>query len=97
MTMHKTNELKLCGQSKRSPLGSNLVEQTPECVLNGRVRSLRCFLCRSSHGVCSGLTTQAQRPGARDAWIATATLSPGSLQRLVRPSSFVIHYSKSRT
>jgi hypothetical protein len=24
-------------------------------------------------------TTQAQRPGARDAWIATATLPPGSL------------------
>src|SRR6478672_5870755 len=26
------------------------------------------------------LTTQAQRPGARDATIATATLTPGSLQ-----------------
>ena len=33
---------------------------------------------------CS-LTTQAQRPGARDARIATATLPPGSLQRMVRP------------
>ena len=31
-------------------------------------------------------TTQAQRPGARDATIATATLSPGSLQRMVEPS-----------
>src|SRR5205823_590200 len=31
----------------------------------------------------SGLTTQAQRPGARDATIATATLMPGSLQRMV--------------
>src|SRR5213596_929917 len=31
------------------------------------------------------LTTQAQRPGARDATIATATLPPGSLQRMVRP------------
>src|SRR5262245_61634603 len=30
------------------------------------------------------LTTQAQRPGARDTTIATATLSPGSLQRMVR-------------
>ena len=32
------------------------------------------------------LTTQAQRPGARDATIATATLPPGSLQRMVRPT-----------
>jgi len=32
----------------------------------------------------SGLTTQAQRPGPRDATIATATLMPGSLQRMVR-------------
>ena len=32
----------------------------------------------------SGLTTQAQRPGARDATIATATPPPGSLQRMVR-------------
>jgi len=31
-----------------------------------------------------GLTTQAQRPGARDAMMATATLPPGSLQRMVR-------------
>src|SRR5207248_877494 len=31
------------------------------------------------------LTTQAQRPGARDAVIATTTLPPGSLQRMVRP------------
>jgi len=31
------------------------------------------------------LTTQAQRPGARDATIATTTLPPGSLQRMVRP------------
>jgi hypothetical protein len=33
------------------------------------------------------LTTQAQRPGAWDATIATATLSPGSLQRMVRRRS----------
>src|SRR5207245_7601586 len=32
-----------------------------------------------------GLTTQAQRPGARDARIATTALSPDSLQRMVRP------------
>src|ERR1041384_100302 len=30
------------------------------------------------------LTPQAQRPGARDATIVTATLPPGSLQRMVR-------------
>src|SRR5438093_10118697 len=29
-------------------------------------------------------TTQAQRPGPRDAWIATWTRWPGSLQRMVR-------------
>jgi hypothetical protein len=34
---------------------------------------------------CEAALTQAQRPGARDATIATATLSPGSLQRMVRP------------
>src|SRR5438445_12149600 len=38
-----------------------------------------------AHGVQSGLTTQAQRPGPRDAWIATWTRWPGSLQRMVRP------------
>ena len=32
-----------------------------------------------------GLTTQAQRPGAREATIVTATLPPGSLQQIVRP------------
>ena len=37
------------------------------------------------HSVRVGLTTQAQRPGARDATIATATPPPGSLQRMVRP------------
>ena len=42
---------------------------------------------RELHGVRSGLTTQAQRPGARDVWTATATLPPGSLQRMVRPQS----------
>src|SRR5437773_1352406 len=35
-------------------------------------------------GVFRGLTTQPQRRGARDATIATATLMPGSLQRMVR-------------
>jgi hypothetical protein len=35
-------------------------------------------------GVHNSLTTQAQRPGAREATIATTTLPPGSLQRMVR-------------
>ena len=34
--------------------------------------------------VRGGLTTEAQRPGPRDATIATTTLTPGSLQRMVR-------------
>jgi len=38
----------------------------------------------------SGLTTQAQRPGPRDATIATAMLPPGSLQRMVRPTSLCL-------
>src|ERR1051325_4796707 len=40
--------------------------------------------CGSFHARERRLTTQAQRPGAREAMIATATLPPGSLQRLVR-------------
>src|SRR5262245_14953798 len=35
----------------------------------------------------SGLTTQAQRPGARDATIATAMLPPGSLHIVRRHGS----------
>src|SRR5437867_96435 len=38
-----------------------------------------CVRCR--------LTTQAQRPGAQNVWIATATLTPGSLERMVRLQS----------
>ena len=37
-------------------------------------------LLRVLCGVRCGLTIQAQRPDARDATIATATLPPGSLQ-----------------
>lgn len=36
-------------------------------------------------GESSLSTTQALRPGTRDATIATATLAPGTLQRRVRP------------
>ena len=37
------------------------------------------------------LTTQAQRPGARDATIANRDAMPGSLQRMVRPLNVVNH------
>jgi hypothetical protein len=36
-----------------------------------------------SVNVLRGLTTQAQRPGARDATIANYDAMPGSLQRMV--------------
>jgi hypothetical protein len=52
-------------------------------------RSLKRYpaACRAeSSWLSCGLTTQAQRPGAREATIATATLPRGSLQRMVRPS-----------
>src|ERR1041385_4513424 len=39
------------------------------------MRNWRCVILQ--------LTTQAQRPAARDASMATATLPPGSLQRLL--------------
>ena len=45
------------------------------------------FARRKSEGY--RLTTQAQRPGAPDATIATTTLPPGSLQRMVRTMSHV--------
>src|ERR1044071_5394862 len=45
----------------------------------------------AAHSVRSGLTTQAQRPGARDATIATTTRPPGSLQRMVRPRVSHLH------
>src|ERR1043166_4809241 len=41
--------------------------------------------CERDHTCESRLTTQAQRPGVRDATIATATLPPGSLQCMIRP------------
>ena len=39
----------------------------------------------------SQLTTQAQRPGPRDAWIATGARWPGSLERMVRPLCVMSH------
>jgi hypothetical protein len=69
---------------------------TPDIVLLGRRNASRAiakakgaathkvmksfFAMRAS----SGLTDKAQRPGARDATIATTTLPPSSLQRMVR-------------
>jgi hypothetical protein len=62
--------------------------------LNGIARFFRsirlltiwiCNKCDSWSVWDKHLTTQAQRPGARDATTATATLPPGSLQRMVRP------------
>ena len=50
--------------------------------MNGRCNLLNNLLVR--RGGHSRLTTQAQRPGARDAWIATGARWPGSLQRMVR-------------
>jgi len=39
---------------------------------------------------------EAQRPGARDATIATATLSPGSLERMVELSRFAAGVALTR-
>src|SRR5262245_140572 len=60
-----------------------LLPQPPvrnEKIISARIE-VRMHMARSS-----GLTTQAQRPGARNATIATATLPPGSLERMVRPN-----------
>ena len=43
------------------------------------------------------LTTQAQRPGPRGRSIATATLPPGSLQRMVGPSHIPLIKNSART
>src|SRR5438093_11116078 len=49
------------------------------------LRALRQLLKGNRHSAGHyRLTSQAQRPGAREATIATTTLTPGSLQRTVR-------------
>src|SRR5262245_44023144 len=51
--------------------------QANACARNRMARILINLVHDDLHGA-SGLTTKAQRPGAREAWIATATLTPGS-------------------
>jgi len=63
------------GNRRRLP--TMLIRATADSDMIAKPWITRCVLMR--------LTTQAQRPGPRDATIATATLPPGSLQRMVRP------------
>src|ERR1051325_115721 len=51
----------------------------------------RAVIVMVSTALIRRLTTQAQRPGAREAMIATATPPPGSLQRMVRPFLVPVH------
>lgn len=44
-----------------------------------------------------GSTTQAQRPGSRDATVATATLTPVSLQRMVGCGRRLFQRSSNRS
>src|SRR5439155_22045387 len=64
-----------CEIHPKSPAGRNHEHHRKEygkaSVLNGAIEQAHCN---------AALTTQAQRPGARDAPIATTTLPPGSLQ-----------------
>src|SRR5436305_1429523 len=66
-------------------LGESGVLFFTSCIVNENH-----VMCRISHAWSSGLTTQAQRPGARDAMIATTTRPPGSLQRMVRRIHVVV-------
>ena len=47
--------------------------------------------------VSSRVRTQAQRPGARDATLATATLPPGSPQRMVRRHPFINDHGRHKS
>ena len=55
--------------------------------LHGHYMENRCHRAYNAgwRDVLCRLTTQAQRPGPRDAWIATRARWPGSLQRTVSP------------
>src|SRR5690349_15957340 len=68
-----------CAHNKPSPIHvSKLRRLNHRSALSDRVNDKN--LTFKFHSVRCGLTTQAQRPGAGDATIATATLPPGSLQ-----------------
>ena len=64
----------MCSQSK----GIGSADISAVNLQQNSVPFRRCFTVLR----IGGITTQAQRPGPRDAPIATATLTPGSLQRI---------------
>ncbi len=73
------------------PSGSFTVMKASRSPFGALKRSSASTECKAAsrtiviaNDVRIDLTTQAQRPGARDARIATTTLMPGSLQRMVR-------------
>jgi hypothetical protein len=71
---------------KPTPTPPKMVNQISNRISSRLVISLNGLPGTPGAGikVSCCLTTQAQRPGARDATIATATPPPGSLQRMVR-------------
>ena len=54
------------------------------CVSHFLFRSFSVLIAHNGVTYESRLTTQAQRPGPRDATIANRGVMPGSLQRMVR-------------
>ncbi len=86
----------ICGESQRAPKHDGLVATDRMRRVEAVIRKLadvdECvFGVWKKHvvivaRVASRLTTQAQRPGPRDATIATGARGPGSLQRMVRRS-----------
>lgn len=71
-----------------SSMGSNDRVDTAGPLVTHRKEFRRVSSCDnerlSVQALSSHVTTQAQRSGAGDATTATATLAPGSLQRMVR-------------
>ena len=78
-------------KANRANLVASPLRQRPAPAARAAIQTPICssLLCDVGevHGVRSGLTTQAQRPGPRDVSIATVMRWPGSLQRMVRPIS----------
>ena len=62
-------------QSRRA-MGRSSLRDAPRCA-QANPRQRRSYIL--------DITTQAQRPGTRDAMIANRDAMPGSLQRMVRP------------